>query len=211
MNPKTIPLDELRIATPCRADWNRMTGDERARFCQACHKNVYDVSQMTRAQVQQLIREKEGDVCLRLHRRADGTVITSDCPVGQTNTARPLWWGFVALIALLSAGLTGCNSSRAKAEDETATVRSAARIPIEVAPTPTPIVKTPEFVPSNDPQIPITNVSPGDSLPRVDMGAPMLPVSTPKPAPPKPAPPKSAKSRRHRQLKSLRNTPLWAA
>jgi len=29
-----------------------------------------------------LIKAKNGDMCARLYRRADGTVLTEDCPVG---------------------------------------------------------------------------------------------------------------------------------
>ncbi len=81
-----------------------MTGDERARFCGSCHKNVYDISQMTRAQAQQLIQEKEGNVCVRLYRRPDGTVITSDCPVGKREVARPMWWTLAGFVALMASG-----------------------------------------------------------------------------------------------------------
>jgi hypothetical protein len=73
-----IPLEAIRIATPCSADWNKMQGDERARFCQTCAKNVYNPSGMTRDQAENLIRE--GDVCVRFYRRADGTILTDDCP-----------------------------------------------------------------------------------------------------------------------------------
>lgn len=75
-----IALEEIKIARPCRADWDAMSGDQRARFCGMCHKNVYDISRMSRVEAENLIREKEGRLCVRLYRRADGTVITSDCP-----------------------------------------------------------------------------------------------------------------------------------
>lgn len=75
-------LDSIRIAAPCPAEWGQMTGDERARFCGQCQKHVYNLSAMTAADAVALIREKEGQLCGRLFRRADGTVITSDCPVG---------------------------------------------------------------------------------------------------------------------------------
>ena len=37
--PRTVSLDLLsaiQIASPCTADWNAMTGDDRARFCGEC-------------------------------------------------------------------------------------------------------------------------------------------------------------------------------
>jgi DNA-binding NarL/FixJ family response regulator len=75
-------LDEVRIARPCPARWEEMAGDERVRFCTACRKNVYNLSAMTRDDATRLIQEREGDLCARLYRRQDGTVLTSDCPVG---------------------------------------------------------------------------------------------------------------------------------
>jgi hypothetical protein len=75
------PLDDVRIAAPCSADWAVMKGDERVRFCGSCEKNVYDLSKMTRAEAEALLAQRETP-CIRLYRRADGTVITADCPVG---------------------------------------------------------------------------------------------------------------------------------
>ena len=100
-----IPLEDIRIAKPCRADWDAMSGDERARFCDTCHKNVYDISHMTRQEATELIRSREGDVCLRLHRRFDGTVITSDCPVGKSTARRPFLALIAGFAALLGSGL----------------------------------------------------------------------------------------------------------
>lgn len=80
---KSLPvLGEVRIASPCHADWNLMTGDEQSRFCDKCAKNVYNLSAMTTEQAEKLIREKEGDLCVRYYQRKDGTVLTADCPVG---------------------------------------------------------------------------------------------------------------------------------
>jgi hypothetical protein len=75
-------LDSVRIATPCAARWEDMRGDERVRFCGRCRKNVYDLSEMTRAEAEMLLRSHAGELCVSILRRADGTVITSDCPVG---------------------------------------------------------------------------------------------------------------------------------
>lgn len=77
-------LDGLRIASPCKASWDEMTGDARVRFCGHCAKNVFNVGGMTRDEAYAFLRENAGGtVCMRLYRRADGTVMTADCPVGQ--------------------------------------------------------------------------------------------------------------------------------
>ena len=157
-----------------------MTGDERARFCGSCHKNVYDISQMTRAQAQQLIAEKEGDLCLRLHRRPDGTVITSDCPVGITATPRPLWWGAVAALALLSSGLAGCAASGEVAQIATpatvAPVVSLANRKVEMQQTAPIIVETPAMKFDNAAPVTFSN-RPDSNEPTasVTLGVPMMP------------------------------------
>jgi hypothetical protein len=76
------PLDRIRIASPCTADWRFMLGNELVRFCGQCNKNVYNLSAMTRPQAEDLIRRMEGQLCARYYRRSDGTILTSDCPVG---------------------------------------------------------------------------------------------------------------------------------
>lgn len=85
-SPTTF-LDDLRIAKPCSASWDEMVGDDRARFCGSCQKNVYDLRFMTRDEAEALLREK-GEACVRMARRADGTVVTSDCPVGVSRAAQ---------------------------------------------------------------------------------------------------------------------------
>src|SRR5262245_21762657 len=75
-------LDRIRVASPCPAGWNEMSGDERVRFCNSCSLHVYNISEMTRRDAAALIAETEGRLCVRLLRPADGTVITRDCPIG---------------------------------------------------------------------------------------------------------------------------------
>jgi hypothetical protein len=77
-------LDNLQIAAPCNADWAKMKGDERVRFCDSCEKHVYNLSSLSRVDAERLIAKHEGPPpCVRLYKRRDGTVITNDCPVGR--------------------------------------------------------------------------------------------------------------------------------
>lgn len=82
MNTTLNLLDHIRIASPCPASWAAMAGDERVRFCLQCEKNVYNLSSMTKEAAEALIVEKEGRLCARFYQRADGTILTADCPVG---------------------------------------------------------------------------------------------------------------------------------
>jgi hypothetical protein len=88
------PLDvlgEVRIASPCPASWDEMTGDERARHCSACSRTVYDLSRMTAVEAVDLLTANGWDACVRLYRRPDGTVKTSDCPAGSGRGVGWLW------------------------------------------------------------------------------------------------------------------------
>ncbi len=83
-------LDRLQIASPCSARWEEMSGDERSRHCAACDRSVYNLSGMGRAEAEAFLQthlEADGQgaggrVCTRFYRRADGTILTADCPVG---------------------------------------------------------------------------------------------------------------------------------
>ncbi|HEX5733338.1 MAG TPA: TonB family protein [Blastocatellia bacterium] len=76
------PLDRIKVASPCTADWRFMLGNELVRFCGQCNKNVYNLSSMKRAEAEDLIRRMEGQLCVKFYRRNDGTILTADCPVG---------------------------------------------------------------------------------------------------------------------------------
>src|SRR5207248_8192511 len=78
----TNPLDGVRVAAPCPADWEKMVGDERMRYCGQCSLHVYNLSGMTKREAEALITNTEGRLCVRFYRRADGTVLSRNCPVG---------------------------------------------------------------------------------------------------------------------------------
>lgn len=82
MRKFTNPLDSIHVASPCSADWNEMYGNDRKRFCSDCKLNVYNLSDMTRQEAENLLMISEGRLCVRFFRRADGTVLTKNCPVG---------------------------------------------------------------------------------------------------------------------------------
>ena len=76
------PLNNLKVASPCSQDWNAMIGDNRKRYCGECKLNVFNLSGMSRAEAENLIMNAEGRLCVKFYKRADGSVITQDCPVG---------------------------------------------------------------------------------------------------------------------------------
>jgi hypothetical protein len=118
-------LDRVRIASPCPAKWEDMTGDERVRHCAACNLNVYNLSAMSREDAAALLAShltptgaKSGErLCGTWLRRADGTVIFGDCPVGfakvraRTRRAAARLAAAVGLTALLSGMLARAERS----------------------------------------------------------------------------------------------------
>lgn len=84
------PLDKVRVAAPCNADWDAMIGNYRSRFCGQCNLNVYNLSSMTRSEAESLIARSEGRLCVRFYRRADGSILTENCPVGLRALRRRL-------------------------------------------------------------------------------------------------------------------------
>lgn len=130
------PLNNLRIASPCSADWDAMYGDDRKRFCGDCKLNVYNLSGMTRDEAESLIVNAEGRLCVRMFQRQDGTLITKDCPVGWERVKQRTRLFASAAVSLLAAMISGVFFvsllSRA------GTTMGELRVPT-LLPTPTPI------------------------------------------------------------------------
>ena len=96
------PLDHVQVAAPCKADWDQMIGSDRTRFCGSCNLNVYNLSGMTRGEAEALIARNEGRLCVRFYRRFDGSIITSDCPIGLSAIRQRVSY---LTKAILAAGL----------------------------------------------------------------------------------------------------------
>jgi hypothetical protein len=93
-------FEDMRIAKPCTADWEKMKGNDRVRRCGKCDLRVYNFAELTRAEAEDLVRTTEGRLCVRLYRRFDGTILTRDC-----RGRRPIatgWKVAAAALALLT-------------------------------------------------------------------------------------------------------------
>ncbi len=101
------PLDNVRVASPCSADWESMYGDDQKRFCSDCKLNVYNLSGMTREDAERLVTNAEGRLCVRFYRRPDGTILTQDCPVGWAKIKQRTRIYATAAMSMLMALLTG--------------------------------------------------------------------------------------------------------
>lgn len=123
-------LDRIQIAAPCPARWEEMAGDDKVRHCELCKLNVHNLSAMTRDEAETLLRSNfdadgqqktgTGRFCAILYRRADGTVLTQNCPVGlsllRQKTRRALarlaaMVGLTSLAAVVGATINDRSSS----------------------------------------------------------------------------------------------------
>jgi hypothetical protein len=113
------PFARIREASPCGESWDRMqpiaatdTATLRAtsRLCGRCGRNLYNLSAMTESQVDRLIRSLERKPFTRLYRRADGSVLTIDCPVGARAKLRRFL--MAAAIMIAAAIIAGASLAR---------------------------------------------------------------------------------------------------
>ena len=118
-NPEEL-LRDIRIASPCSASWNDMKGDDTVRHCGACQLNVYNISNMSAAKAAELVGAAEGRLCVRLYRRKDGTVLTSNCPVGFKaavgRATKAAGAALALLVGFFSTGATGAARGGAQSD-----------------------------------------------------------------------------------------------
>ncbi len=165
------PLSNLKIASPCSQDWNAMIGDNRKRYCGECKLNVFNLSGMSKTEAENLVMNAEGRLCVRFYKRADGSVITEDCPVGWARIKQRTKIYVTALASLIfsffgALGLVGAfNKTR-----ETTLMGDLART------TPTPKA-TPKATPKDTPEHTMGMIAPTTPTPKT------TPKATPKDEP----------------------------
>src|SRR4051812_2830331 len=136
------PIESLRIAAPCATSWEGMAGDERVRHCTLCSLNVYNFAEMTREEVRELLVRTEGRVCARLYQRADGTVLTRDCPTGLRAMRQRTSRVAAALIAALCSLPVFASGARAGDKPRLKIHESRVKLKIERVATPQPAMFT---------------------------------------------------------------------
>lgn len=143
MSNFTSPLDNIRIASPCSANWEQMFGSERKRFCADCKLNVYNLSNMSRQEAENLILSSEGRLCVRFFRRADGTILTKNCPVGWAavkHRASRLVTAAFSMIAGIFTGILGFNLMNSETPTSRHQVMGEIPVPIDEAESEYPIM-----------------------------------------------------------------------
>ena len=98
-----IALTDVRIGFQCKQRWEDMVGDDRVRACRGCDRPVFNLSEMTRAEAEAVLATRGITPCVRFYRRADGTVMTSDCPSGAPRRRLAVVASSLAATATLAA------------------------------------------------------------------------------------------------------------
>jgi hypothetical protein len=185
---RALPLlESLQIASACTAKWDEMIGDERARFCTHCQKDVFNLSAMPRDEAESFMRARTSDVCVRLYKRFDGTVLTSDCPVGVKRKRRRK-----AVVAAVGGSLLAAG---ALVQMATRPTMGAVGSPLMGEPTASPVMGAMPYIPdtsdpaANDPP-PVAQPTPrrpNDIAPRPLKTTEQVPEATVTRTPIKPA------------------------
>lgn len=124
--PDTISLPLLasvQIASPCPARWEDMTGDDLTRLCAGCNLHIHNLTSMTSDEAETFLRDRVGSspigkprVCIRFFRRADGTILTRDCPVGLALWRKRVGWAIgrvaAACVFLATGGYLASSHQR---------------------------------------------------------------------------------------------------
>ena len=107
-------LERARVASPCPMKWDDLTptAEEAIRHCQACGLNVHNFADLSTREAERLLQraaETGERLCGVLWRRADGTIITKNCPVGwraaRQRAVRAASRAAAAIGMLLTGGL----------------------------------------------------------------------------------------------------------
>jgi len=81
--------------------------DERVRFCSQCNLNVYNLSGMSRREAEALVMKTEGRLCVRFYRKADGSILTQNCPVGLKAIKRRVAWVAQFVLGMVLSFVSG--------------------------------------------------------------------------------------------------------
>lgn len=207
-----IPLKQISVPNPCPARWDAMEGGAEKRFCTGCQKSVYNLSEMSRKEGEELLTRTDAKVCVFFHPDADGKPLArEDVPADIPLASRPrpsVWrraWA-VALSGLAAVTLTALGGGAQAAPHKKAAGAPpakpnvqqmlggmVARLALPKGTKGTKVTKPPKSAPlGGKPVAP----HPPRIVPPPTGGVPMLPPPPPKPhpkptphTPPKPTPP----------------------
>lgn len=107
-------LNLINIPSACSADWDSMTGNDRLRFCHDCHRNVYNLLEMTPKEIIRLVVNSEGRLCARYYQNTNSNVQSTTPSLHQIGRrASRIAAGAFSAVLSLSANAAAHTSSTA--------------------------------------------------------------------------------------------------
>jgi hypothetical protein len=95
-------LDSVEVKLPCSESWNEMIGNNEVRFCSHCAKDVHNLSEMTRAKAEKLLKKSNGKLCVRYVQTPQGKLITAPPKFTQITRRATIAAGVLATSLALS-------------------------------------------------------------------------------------------------------------
>jgi hypothetical protein len=128
---------------------------------------------MDRDEAEGLLQQMGETVCVRFYQRPDGTVMTSDCPIGVRRKRRRLFVLSAVGGTMLAGAAAVATTMRMREIEEPRVLMGAAPIPTQIAPPPEP---EPFEIPESIPPTPPTTTAPVPSV----LPNPPVPPNPPK-------------------------------
>jgi hypothetical protein len=89
----------LTVASPCHENWDRMTPEQKGRFCAACKQTIVDFSSLSDQELAAFFSRKKGNLCGRF--RADQLQREITVPPKTVPWMRPLFPLAVSALTIL--------------------------------------------------------------------------------------------------------------
>jgi len=124
----------VRIPEPCHEDWNKMTVDEKGRFCNVCSKSVVDFTNKTDTEIHSILIEKSKEkVCGRFNKnQVERPIETNYFPINTNSGFRKLF--LAAAFLVFGTFLFSCKDDSGQTMGEPAMNEIRKELPQEIQP-----------------------------------------------------------------------------
>lgn len=93
--------DPIRIQTACPKKWTELVGGDAKRYCDACDLHVHNSEALTRVEAEDLVRDADERVCMRIVRDETGAPVFRDSAASLARRAAQ--WALATGAGLLAA------------------------------------------------------------------------------------------------------------
>ena len=119
-------LNLIDVPTPCDKSWNEMIGGDKSRLCLYCDKNIHNLDEMTATEIEKLIFQSKGRVCVRLTRDEKGQINTKNNR--RTKIAASVLSATLSLSIIADAQSQPTDSSQQNSQTNSKIIKNTSRI-----------------------------------------------------------------------------------